>query len=109
MKYPCQHAATSVFVKPKSFTPSVVASGPPLHPPLLYIAPGKSAVSQPYDPMFANRPPPPLTKSAIFSALAVNMASVLDERLQLSGIHNTAGGLEVIVVLKKLLICESVI
>jgi hypothetical protein len=47
--------------------------------------------------MFANKPPPELTKSAIFSAFVVNVASITEERDQLSGIQINAGCAEVIV------------
>ena len=89
--------------------PSAVASGPPLHPPLLNTALGRSAVSHPYVPLLAKSPPPELTKSAIFSALVVKIASVVDERLQLSGIQIIVGVAELIVVEKKELIEASVV
>jgi hypothetical protein len=54
--------------------------------------------------MFAKRPPPEFTKSAIFSAFVVKIASVVDERFQLSGIQITAGGLDTMVVEKNVLI-----
>jgi hypothetical protein len=57
----------------------------------------------------AKRPPPELTKSAIFSALEVNIELIVPDRDQSSGIHSILGAEEDIPVEKNVFNSEVVV